>query len=61
MRKSKEIKKKEVKVKSSVVKKEKKAKSKGNSLGKLSLKHIYKKKMYLIYLSSFFYLCLWFP
>lgn len=49
MRKSKEIKKKEVKVKSSVVKKEKKAKSKGNSLGKLSLKHIYKKNVFNLF------------
>lgn len=59
MRKSKEIKKKEMKVKSPVVKKEKKAKSKCNSLGKLSLKHIYKENV--IYLMSFFYLCLWSP
>lgn len=49
MRKSKEIKKKEVKVKSPVVKKEKKAKSKCNSLGKLSLKHIYKENVFNLF------------
>lgn len=49
MRKSKEIKKKEMKVKSPVIKKEKKTKSKCNALGKLSLKYIYKENVFNLF------------
>lgn len=56
----KEIKKKGVKIKSPVEKKEKKPKSRCNTLGKLSPKH-FMKEMCLVYLMGVPYICLCSP